>query len=54
MQLIVNQKIQMILATAFAQGSQQDFALFKDSRCSLAKQICCLADSGYLGISNLH
>jgi len=51
---MVNQKTQMILATAFGQGSQHDFALFKDSRCGLAKQICCLADSGYLGINNLH
>lgn len=50
----MNQKTQMILATAFAQGSQHDFALFKNSRCSLAKQICCLGDSGYLGITNLH
>jgi hypothetical protein len=52
--VIVNQKTHMILATAFAQGSQHDFALFKDSRCGLAKQICCLADSGYLGIHHLH
>lgn len=44
----------MILAAAFAHGSQHDFALFKDSRCSLAKHICCLADSGYLSIGNLH
>jgi hypothetical protein len=51
---MVNQKTQVILATAFAQGNQHDFALFKDSRCHLAKHICCLADTGYLGISHLH
>jgi transposase len=50
----VNQKTQMILATAFARGGQHDFVLFQDSRCSLAKQICCLADAGYQGINNLH
>jgi hypothetical protein len=44
----------MILATAFGQGSQHDFVLFQDSRCCLAKQICCLADAGYQGIGNLH
>jgi len=52
--MIVNQKTQAILSTAFTQGSQHDFALFKDSRCSLAKHICCLADTGYLGIHHLH
>ena len=51
---MVNQKTQVILATAFAQGSQHDFALFKDSRCVLAKQIRCLADAGYLGIQSIH
>jgi hypothetical protein len=50
----VNQKTQAILATAFTQGSQHDFALFQNSRCRLAKHICCLADAGYLGIRNLH
>ncbi len=52
--MIVNQKTQEILATAFAQGSHHDFTLFKDSQCHLAKQICCLADTGYLGIHHLH
>ena len=48
------QKTQVILATAFAQGSQHGFALFKDSLCHLAQQICCVADTGYLGIHHLH
>ena len=50
----MNQKTQEILATAFAQGSRHDFALFKDSLGGMAKQIRCLADTGYLGINNLH
>jgi hypothetical protein len=52
--LIVNQKTQEILATAFAIGSQHDFDLFKESRCFISKHIRSLADSGYLGLSNLH
>jgi transposase len=52
--LIVNQKTQAIIATAFANGSQHDFDLFKESRCLFSKQIRILADSGYLGLSNLH
>jgi hypothetical protein len=52
--LIVNQKTQAIIATAFANGSQHDFDLFKESRCQFSKQIRILADSGYLGLSNLH
>jgi hypothetical protein len=52
--LIVNQKTQAIIATAFANGSQHDFDLFKESRCSFSKQIRILADSGYLGLNNLH
>jgi len=32
-QLIVNQKTQAIIATAFANGSKHDFDLFKESRC---------------------
>jgi hypothetical protein len=50
----VNQKTQLIVATDFGQGSQHDFALFKDSRTGLAKHIGCLTDSAYLGINKLH
>jgi hypothetical protein len=52
--LIVDQKTQAIIATAFANGSQHDFNLFKESRCLFGKQIRILADSGYVGLSNLH
>jgi DDE superfamily endonuclease len=53
-QWIVDQKTQAIMATAFAHGSQHDFELFKESRCFFSKHIRSLADSGYLGLSNLH
>lgn len=52
--MIVDQKTQAIIATTFAKGSQHDFELFKGSRCLFSKQIRILADSGYLGLSNLH
>ncbi len=51
---MVNQKTQEIIATAFAQGSQHDFALFKESRSIFAKHIRSLADAGYQGLSVLH
>jgi len=43
-----------ILATDFCQGSQHDFQLFKNSRCTLSPETCLLADSGYQGIVALH
>jgi hypothetical protein len=52
--LIVDQKTQAILATAFANGSQHDFELFKQSRCFFPKHILGMADSGYLGLSKMH
>jgi hypothetical protein len=52
--LIIDQKTQIIIATAFANGSQHDFELFKASRCFFSKHILSLADSGYLGLSNIH
>ena len=52
--MIIDQKTQAIIATAFANGCQHDFELFKESRCLFSKQIRILADSGYLGLSNLH
>jgi hypothetical protein len=52
--LIVDQKTQAIIATAFANGSQHDFELFKKSRCLVSKHIRSLADSGYLGLSKIH
>jgi len=52
--LIVDQKTQEIIATAFALGSQHDFELFRQSRCCFSKHIRSLADTGYLGLNNVH
>ena len=53
-QLIVDQKTQEIIATAFGKGSKHDFQLFKDSRSLLAAGVRSLADSGYQGLKNWH
>lgn len=50
----MNQKTKEIIATAFGSGSTHDFHLFKDSRSGMSAHICSLADTGYLGIGNLH
>jgi len=43
-----------IIATAFGKGSKHDFRLFKENYAGMAQDILCLADTGYLGINNLH
>jgi len=43
-----------ILKTAFGNGSTHDFRLFKESYAGIARDILCLADTGYLGIHKLH
>ena len=52
--MIVNQKSLEIIATAIGRGSTHDFRLFKESCSKLSTHICCLADTGYLGINNFH
>lgn len=44
--VLVQQTIQ-ILATAFENGSTQDFQLFKESKTAMEDQALCLADAGY-------
>lgn len=52
--MIVNQKSQEIIATAFGNGKQHDFQIFKASRSALSAHICSLADAGYQGLAELH
>jgi DDE superfamily endonuclease len=47
-------KSKQILATAFCNGSEHDFQLFKCSHCNLSPQTCVLADAGYQGLAGLH
>ena len=53
-QLIVNQKTLGIIATAFCNGKTHDFKLFKDNYAGIDKEIICLADSGYQGLTKIH
>ena len=50
--MIVNQKTQEIIATAFGNGSKHDFQLFKESRSAMSSLVRCLADSGYQGLKD--
>lgn len=52
--MIVNQKTQEIIATAFARGSQHDFQLFKESQTDLLVHMTMVADSGYQGLGKVH
>ena len=52
--MIINQKTQQILAVDFCRGGQHDFQLFKDSRCTIARETCVLADSGYQGLAKFY
>ena len=51
---MVNLSTLEIIATAFGHGSTHDFRLFKENYSGMAQDILCLADTGYLGINNLH
>lgn len=52
--MIINQRTLEIIATAFGNGSTHDFRLFKENYAGMAQNIRCLADTGYLGLTNLH
>jgi len=52
-QVITDKATVKILATAFCEGKQADFALFKASRTALTAATVCLADSGYQGLAKL-
>ena len=51
---MVNLRTLEIIATAFGNGSTHDFRLFKENYAGIAQDILCLADTGYLGINELH
>ena len=53
-QIVADKKTGRIIATAFAEGKMQDFALFKQSRTVFSQTTLCLADSGYQGLDKRH
>lgn len=52
--MIADLNTEKILATEFCIGSEHDFQLFKNSRCTLSPETCLLADSGYQGMLAIH
>ena len=52
--MLVNLKDGSIIALAFANGKKHDFRLFKESHTHLLPEILLEADTGYLGLANLH
>ena len=50
----VCRKSRRIIDTRFAKGARHDFSLYKHTKADLPKEIECLADSGYQGLSALH
>ena len=51
---MVDQETKQIICTAYGQGKEHDFRLFKASQVRLKKDVECLADKGYQGIQKLH
>lgn len=53
-QEIIAKKSLQIIARIFAKGRTHNFRLFNESKLDVAKDICCLADTGYQGLMKLH
>jgi len=53
-QLVVDVGSSRILCVQGCEGKRNDFKLLKDSRVRFRKSTCCLADSGYQGIAEIH
>lgn len=53
-QVLIDQANKQIICTAYANGKEHDFNLFKSSNTHLLPEIMCLADKGYQGITKIH
>jgi hypothetical protein len=51
---VIDKKSQQIICTAFANGKQHDFRLFKESKTRLHPSINIITDSGYQGLKKIH
>jgi DDE superfamily endonuclease len=51
---VVDKKCQKVICTAFTNGKQHDFRLFKESKTRFHSSIRVLTDSGYQGLQKLH
>ncbi len=52
--MLVNRKDGQIICLAFADGKKHDFRLFKESRVHILPDTLLEADTGYLGLTDLH
>ena len=52
--MLANLKDGQIIALAFSNGKKHDFRLFKESRTHVLPETLLQADTGYLGLANLH
>ena len=52
--MIVDKESKKIICTAFCNGKQHDFRLFKESKANMLSTTKIIADTGYLGIRKLH
>ncbi len=53
-QMLVNLKDGQIICLAFANGKKHDFRLFKESQAHVLPDTLLEADTGYLGLADLH
>ena len=53
-QMLVNFQNGEIIALAFSNGKKHDFQLFKESRTHVKAEIALQADTGYLGLAQIH
>jgi DDE superfamily endonuclease len=52
--VVVDKKSRQIICTAFSNGKQHDFRLFKESKTHIHPAINVLTDSGYQGLQKMH
>jgi len=53
-QVVVDKRTRKVICTAFANGKQHDFRLFKESKTHILKETQADTDTGYQGIKKLH
>ena len=51
--MVVDQRTQEVICTAFGNGKKHDFRLFKESKVRWTEKTCGVTDSGYTGIKRL-
>ena len=53
-QVVVDKKTRKVICTAFANGKQHDFRLFKESKTHILAEITAKTDTGCIGIDKIH